>query len=253
MGVYQFAQSKAGVPIIGDLLQGISHGNLYRSARKIASDNAVTDKSSAILKFLKDREIVPVVDKIPFVNKVPIDNLTDEQLTAIANSKDYKTSFDTFLGLLTDDSNQSQLADLSKSSVYQFATRIGNHPYKSSLVIPVAYLGGRAIFSGDDNDNNYSNNYAQYVQGVPQAQPIVTNTPAMMNGVPVTQQTVNQPVYITNPNTGQVIPTNIPLPVLNDEEITRQKEYLQKKIATDLVTYRALEQMRVPPNNTQGI
>lgn len=246
MGVYQFLKSMKGVPVIGELGQGIRHGNLYRNLSDIATATKDSDKNiSAVVAYLQKHGITPNKDGSPIT-------IDDDILYDLTDKK--ANNFDTFIKLMKGTADEQQaLEKLSDTVAYKIGRNIGQHPEAYAIGVPVAYLGGRAIFSGDDNDNNYSNNYAQYVQGVPQAQPIVTNTPAMMNGVPVTQQTVNQPVYITNPNTGQVIPTNIPLPVLNDEEITRQKEYLQKKIATDLVTYRALEQMRVPPNNTQGI
>lgn len=246
MGVYQFLQSMKGVPVIGELGQGIRHGNLYRNLSNIATATKDSDKNiSAVVAYLQKHGITPNKDGSPIT-------IDDDILYDLTDKK--ANNFDTFIKLMKGTADEQQaLEKLSDNVAYKIGRNIGQYPEAYAIGVPVAYLGGRAIFSGDDNANNYSNNYAQYVQGVPQAQPIVTNTPAMMNGVPVTQQTVNQPVYITNPNTGQVIPTNIPLPVLNDEEITRQKEYLQKKIATDLVTYRALEQMRVPPNNTQGI
>lgn len=246
MGVYQFLQSMKGVPVIGELGQGIRHGNLYRNLSDIATATKDSDKNiSAVVAYLQKHGITPNKNGSPIT-------IDDDILYDLTDKK--ANNFDTFIKLMKGTADEQQaLEKLSDNVAYKIGRNIGQYPEAYAIGVPVAYLGGRAIFSGDDNDNSYSNNYAQYVQGVPQAQPIVTNTPAMMNGVPVTQQTVNQPVYITNPNTGQVIPTNIPLPVLNDEEITRQKEYLQKKIATDLVTYRALEQMRVPPNNTQGI
>lgn len=246
MGVYQFLQSMKGVPVIGELGQGIRHGNLYRNLSDIATATKDSDKNiSAVITYLQKHGITPNNNGIAIeINKEIVDKFTDKK----ANN------FDTFIKLMKGTADEQQaLEKLSDTVAYKIGRNIGQHPEAYAIGAPLAYLGGRAIFSGDDNANSYSNNYSQYVQGVPQAQPIVTNTPVMMNGVPVTQQTTNEPVYITNPNTGQVIPTNIPLPVLNDEEITRQKEYLQKKIATDLVTYRALEQMRVPPNNTQGI
>ena len=250
MGVYQFLQSMKGVPVIGELGQGIRHGSINRTLNKMANDTALDaeKKTSAILEYLDKKGISPVWGDS---HRTDILILPPAYIKDLAN-KD--KSFDTFINLIKTEDDANKVLKLAKdSSVYKFGRHVGQHPEAYAIGAPLAYLGGRAIFSGDDNANSYSNNYSQYVQGVPQAQPIVTNTPVMMNGVPVTQQTTNEPVYITNPNTGQVIPTNIPLPVLNDEEITRQKEYLQKKIATDLVTYRALEQMRVPPNNTQGI